>query len=275
MSCVHDDVIKWKHFPCYWPFVRGIHRWPVDSPHKGQWRWALMFSLMCACTNDWANTPDTCVLRRHVALCDVTVMRQECSVDTNIVRFRYNTPTFSKLSQKTTMMDIICPHHLHIHNSSHSAHVSCIFFTGIHALRSVDIIKLNKTSLSDGACSIFYAWWHLLNRSNIYQFVSNFQSHFNVWTCTLGSVKFCEVSFAPVRFHCYIFTIKSAGFSNYLDVDTSQNLETAEMLRKSVLLNNLHITTTKTDLIGHYENKRVVVGLYNALRPVAPFTNMV
>ena len=22
----HDDVIKWKHFPCYWPFVRGIHR---------------------------------------------------------------------------------------------------------------------------------------------------------------------------------------------------------------------------------------------------------
>ena len=23
----HDDVIKWKHFPRYWPFVRGIHRW--------------------------------------------------------------------------------------------------------------------------------------------------------------------------------------------------------------------------------------------------------
>ena len=27
----HDDVIKWKHFPFYWPFVRGIHRSPVDS----------------------------------------------------------------------------------------------------------------------------------------------------------------------------------------------------------------------------------------------------
>ena len=25
----HDDVIKWKHFPRYWPFVRGIHRPPV------------------------------------------------------------------------------------------------------------------------------------------------------------------------------------------------------------------------------------------------------
>ena len=23
---IHDDVIKWKHFPRYWPFVRGIHR---------------------------------------------------------------------------------------------------------------------------------------------------------------------------------------------------------------------------------------------------------
>ena len=30
----HDDVIKWKHFPRYWPFVRGIHRFPVNSPHK-------------------------------------------------------------------------------------------------------------------------------------------------------------------------------------------------------------------------------------------------
>ena len=38
----HDDVIKWKHFPRNWPFVRGIHRSPVNSPHKGQWRRALM-----------------------------------------------------------------------------------------------------------------------------------------------------------------------------------------------------------------------------------------
>ena len=28
----HDDVIKWKKNPRYWPFVRGIHRWPVNSP---------------------------------------------------------------------------------------------------------------------------------------------------------------------------------------------------------------------------------------------------
>ena len=36
----HDDVIKWKHFPRYWPFVRVIHRSPVNSPFKGQWRGA-------------------------------------------------------------------------------------------------------------------------------------------------------------------------------------------------------------------------------------------
>ena len=31
---IHDDVIKWKYFPRYWPFVWGIHRSPVNSPHK-------------------------------------------------------------------------------------------------------------------------------------------------------------------------------------------------------------------------------------------------
>ena len=43
----HDDVNKCKHFPRYWPFVQGILRSPVNSPHKGQSRGALMFSLIC------------------------------------------------------------------------------------------------------------------------------------------------------------------------------------------------------------------------------------
>ena len=33
-----------EHFPRYWPFVWGIHRWPVNSTHKGQWHGALMLS---------------------------------------------------------------------------------------------------------------------------------------------------------------------------------------------------------------------------------------
>ena len=63
----HDDVIKWKYFPRNWPFVRGIHRSPVNSPHKGQWHGALTFSLICTGTNSRANNGDAGVLRRHRA----------------------------------------------------------------------------------------------------------------------------------------------------------------------------------------------------------------
>ena len=70
----HDDIIKWKHFPRYWPFVRGIHRSPVNSPHKGQRRGVLMFSFICASVNGWVNNREAGDLRRHRAHYDVTVM---------------------------------------------------------------------------------------------------------------------------------------------------------------------------------------------------------
>ena len=73
-SLFHDDVIKWKHFPRYWPFVRGIHRSPVNSPHKGQWRGALMFTLISAWINGWVNNREAGDSRRHHAHYDVTVM---------------------------------------------------------------------------------------------------------------------------------------------------------------------------------------------------------
>ena len=72
----HDDVIKWKHFPRYWPFVRGIHRSPVNSAHKGQWRGALMFTLICARINGWVNNRKAGDLRRLRAHYDVIVMRR-------------------------------------------------------------------------------------------------------------------------------------------------------------------------------------------------------
>ena len=70
----HDDVIKWKHFPRYWPFVQGIHRSPVNSPHKGQWRGALMFTLICARINGWVNNCEAGYLRRNRGHYDVIVM---------------------------------------------------------------------------------------------------------------------------------------------------------------------------------------------------------
>ena len=70
----HDDVIKWKNVPRHWHFVRGIHRSPVNSPLKGQWRRALMFSLICARINDWVNNGEAGDLRRHRVHYDVIVM---------------------------------------------------------------------------------------------------------------------------------------------------------------------------------------------------------
>ena len=74
--CNHppDDVIKLTHFPRYWPFVRGIHRSPVNSPHKGQWRGALIFSVICARINGWVNNGKAGDLRRRRAHNDVIVM---------------------------------------------------------------------------------------------------------------------------------------------------------------------------------------------------------
>ena len=72
----HDDVIKWKHFPRYWPFVRGIHRPPVNSPHKGQWRGALMFSLICIRINGLVNNGGAGDLIRYRVHYDVIVMHK-------------------------------------------------------------------------------------------------------------------------------------------------------------------------------------------------------
>ena len=95
-ACDHDDVIKWKHFPRYWPFLRGIHRSPVNSPHKGQWRGALMFSLICALINGWVNNREAGDLRRYRAHYDVIVMfrrhRAHC------VMFQRNPQRFAVLT---------------------------------------------------------------------------------------------------------------------------------------------------------------------------------
>ena len=47
---------------------------PLNSPHKGQWHEALMFSLICAWTNSWVNNRDAGDLRRNRAHYDVIAM---------------------------------------------------------------------------------------------------------------------------------------------------------------------------------------------------------
>ena len=74
----HYDVIKWKHFPRYWPFVRGIHRSPV-------WRGTLMISLICACLDGWVNNREAGDLRRYRNHYDVPVMVMNAMYCGNIV----------------------------------------------------------------------------------------------------------------------------------------------------------------------------------------------
>ena len=70
----NDDKLKRKRFTRYWPFVPGIHRSSVNSPHKSQWRGALIFPLICVWTHDWVNTRNAGDWRSHRAQYDVTVM---------------------------------------------------------------------------------------------------------------------------------------------------------------------------------------------------------
>ena len=84
----HDDVIIWKHFPRYWPFVREIHRSPVNSPHKRQWRGPSMFSLICLIkrlskhSRGWWFETLSCPLWHR---CNATVSYQFVAVNVYIV----------------------------------------------------------------------------------------------------------------------------------------------------------------------------------------------
>ena len=60
LICFHDNIIKWKYFLHYWPFVRGNHWSPLSSPHKGQWCCTVMFSLICICLKKWMSKQSKC-----------------------------------------------------------------------------------------------------------------------------------------------------------------------------------------------------------------------
>ena len=70
----HDDVIKWKLFPRYWPFVWIIHQSPVNSPQKGPVTRSFDVPLMLARANSWVKRRVAGGLRRHDSHCDVIVM---------------------------------------------------------------------------------------------------------------------------------------------------------------------------------------------------------
>ena len=58
----------WRHqmetFSALLAICGGTHRSTVNSTHKGQWRGALMFSLICVWINRWVNNREAGDLRR-------------------------------------------------------------------------------------------------------------------------------------------------------------------------------------------------------------------
>ena len=68
LTCRKPQHAWWRHQ--METLVSALPRWPMNSPHKGQWRGALMFSFICA----WVNNGEAGDLRRHRAHYDVTVM---------------------------------------------------------------------------------------------------------------------------------------------------------------------------------------------------------
>ena len=106
MKIQDDDVIKWKNSPRYWPFVRRIQRSPVNSPRKGQWRRALIFSLICAWTNGWANNRDAGDLSRHRAHYNVTVMQWGTLILYSAMR--YNTIDLKQKEYDIKVISLAC-----------------------------------------------------------------------------------------------------------------------------------------------------------------------
>ena len=69
--------------------MRGIHRSPVNSSHKGQWRAALILSLICVWINGWVNNREAGDLRRYRANYEVSVIDYIQQI------YRVAKPTFS------------------------------------------------------------------------------------------------------------------------------------------------------------------------------------
>ena len=73
----------WRHqmeaFSALLAICAGIHRSPVNTPHKGQWRGALMFPLIRVWINGWVNNREVGDLKRQLPHYDVIIM--VCLID--------------------------------------------------------------------------------------------------------------------------------------------------------------------------------------------------
>ena len=168
---------------------RGIHRSSVNSPHKGQWRGALVFSLICPWINGWVNNREAGDLIRHQTLYEVIVMTFiTCTLSESIG---------DRSPHKSSVMQKAVPGHIVIRVSSicvGNSPVTGEFPTQRPVTRSFDVsfdprmdIRLSKQS---------WGWWFeipsrpLWRHCNVKSIVVLLQS----WLFVISNV-------------CYLFTI--------------------------------------------------------------------
>ena len=106
----HDNVIKWKHFPRNWPFVRGIHRsrwFPHTKPSDAE-LWCFLWSASLW-INDWVNNREAGDLRRNRCHYDVIVMimpvpQQLSKIMSHNMVPLYSIIRFASLSPKMSLL---------------------------------------------------------------------------------------------------------------------------------------------------------------------------
>ena len=222
-TCVylqHDDVIKWKHFPRYWPFVRGIHRSPENSPHKGQWRGALMFSLICAWINGWINNRKAGDLRRYRAHYGVRCW------------MAYGTAYLYSLSYSTIFIffvgeDLSCfafPVR-YLKKSTCSSLCNDLGDSCLFVLRIIVYSTWMGMKEFQGNSKLFYVYLLVL-------FFPIAVTYFNIlfsnmyWTAWLiHEIRVISTTQAPIHFHIYIFSI-SADVKLFTSSSASKFLQT-------------------------------------------------
>ena len=147
----YDDVIKWKHFPRYWPYVRIIHQSSVNSPHKCQWCGALMLFFYLRLNKRlsrqscgwWFKTPSR-LLYRH------------CNVNMAEIVELCSWHPICKRAQKGNRMTVngywLCGYH-------------CVFYFNVFTLNSLPLgIRLSFQHYGDVIMGAIASHHCLLNR---------------------------------------------------------------------------------------------------------------
>ena len=100
--------------------MQGIHRWPVNSPHNGQWRRALMFPLICAWINNSVNNRGAGDLRCHRTHYDIILMLAQHALYNSLGLWTHKT---HKAHEWVLWVPVIC------HNSIVMAMLGLNYFT--------------------------------------------------------------------------------------------------------------------------------------------------